>query len=384
MSRPLPQTGAAATAIQPPRTVFARLRPWVLVFDPILLAVLCAIAMLSLVTMYSAAYEFPGRLEAHARNLLLAASVMWLAAVVPREWLFRVALPLFLVGVALLIAVALVGDVSKGARRWLNVFGIVRIQPSELLKIAAPLMLAWYFQYRQRALGLLDFVVAAALLAVPVFLILKQPDLGTAILVGASGAFVIFLAGLGWKPIATLVLGAAAAAPVFWQLMHDYQRQRVLTFLDPSSDPLGSGFHIIQSTIAIGSGGLWGKGWMQGTQTHLDFVPERTTDFILAVYSEEFGLMGNLVLIGLYGLLVLRCLAIASAAASLFHRLLAAALGLVFFTYAFVNIGMVSGILPVVGVPLPLMSYGGTAMVTLGVGLGLVMAAARERAPRPQ
>jgi rod shape determining protein RodA len=182
----------------------------------------------------------------------------------------------------------------------------------------------------------------------------------------------------------TLLIGSAAAAPAFWHLMHEYQRQRVLTFLDPTSDPLGSGFHIIQSTIAIGSGGFWGKGWMQGTQTHLDFVPERTTDFILAVYSEEFGLMGNLVLIGLYALLVLRCLAIASATATLFHRLLAAALGLVFFTYAFVNIGMVSGVLPVVGVPLPLMSYGGTAMVTLGVGLGLVMAAARERAPRPE
>ncbi len=384
MSRPLPQTGAAATAIQPSQTLFARLRPWVLVFDPLLLLVLCAIAMLSLITMYSAGYEFPGRLEAHARNLLLAAAVMWLAAVVPREWLLRFALPLFLCGVVLLIAVALIGDVSKGARRWLNLFGLLRIQPSELLKIACPMMLAWYFQYRQRALGPLDFLVAAALLVVPVVLILKQPDLGTAILVGASGAFVIFLAGLGWKPIATLLVGGAAAAPAFWHLMHDYQRQRVLTFLDPTSDPLGNGFHIIQSTIAIGSGGLWGKGWMQGTQTHLDFVPERTTDFILAVYSEEFGLMGNLVLIGLYALLVLRCLAIASATATLFHRLLAAALGLVFFTYAFVNIGMVSGVLPVVGVPLPLMSYGGTAMVTLGVGLGLVMAAARERAPRPE
>jgi rod shape determining protein RodA len=246
------------------------------------------------------------------------------------------------------------------------------------------MMLAWYFQYRQRVLGTLDFGLAAVLLAIPVLFILRQPDLGTAILVGASGVFVIFLAGLGWKPIAALALAGAAAAPAFWHLMHDYQRQRVLTFLDPTSDPLGSGFHIIQSTIAIGSGGLWGKGWMQGTQTHLEFVPERTTDFILAVFSEEFGLMGNLVLITLYALLVLRSLAIATAAASLFHRLLAGALALVFFTYAFVNIGMVSGILPVVGVPLPLMSYGGTAMVTLGIGLGLVMAAGREPHARAQ
>jgi rod shape determining protein RodA len=381
VSRPLPQGGAAATAIQPQPSLLARLRPWVLVFDPILFLVLLALAMLSLVTMYSAAYEFPGRLELHARNLLLAGAVMWVAAVTPREWLLRAAVPLFVLGVLLLIAVALVGDVTKGARRWLNL-GFIRIQPSELLKIALPLMFAWYFQYRQRALGALDFLLAGVLLALPVWLILRQPDLGTALLVASSGLYVIFLAGLSWKVIAALACVATAAAPLYWQLMHDYQRQRVLTFLDPTSDPLGNGFHIIQSTIAIGSGGLWGKGWMQGTQTHLEFIPERTTDFILAVYSEEFGLMGNALLITLYLLLVLRSFAIASAAASLFHRLLAGAMGLVFFTYAFVNIGMVSGVLPVVGVPLPLMSYGGTAMVTLGIGLGLVMAAARERQER--
>ncbi len=378
MSRALPQGGAAATAIQPERSLLARLRPWILVFDPIMLAVLIAIAALSLVTMYSAAYEFTGRLEMHARNLLLAAAVMWIAAVMPKSWLLRAAVPLFVAGVVLLIAVALFGDVTKGARRWLNL-GFIRIQPSEILKIALPLMFAWYFQYRQRALGALDFLLAGLLLAIPVWLILRQPDLGTALLVAASGLYVIFLAGLSWKVIAGLGLATAAAAPLYWQLMHDYQRQRVMTFLDPTSDPLGAGFHIIQSTIAIGSGGLWGKGWMQGTQTHLEFIPERTTDFILAVYSEEFGLMGNALLITLYLLLVLRSFAIAAAAASLFHRLLAGAMGLVFFTYAFVNIGMVSGALPVVGVPLPLMSYGGTAMVTLGIGLGLVMAAARDR-----
>jgi len=385
LSRPLPQTGAAATAIQPQRSVLARMRPWVFVFDPMLLILLCAVALLSLVTMYSAANEFPGRLEAHARNLLLALGVMWAVAVIPRAWLLRAALPLFAFGVVLLVAVDLFGDVSKGARRWLSVFGLIRIQPSEILKIATPLMLAWYFQHRGRVLGGLDFILAGAVLAVPVVLILRQPDLGTAVLVGMSGVFVIFLAGLGWRPIAAIGAAALAAAPIFWNwLMHDYQRQRVLTFLDPTSDPLGSGFHIIQSTIAIGSGGLWGKGWLHGTQTHLDFVPERTTDFILAVYSEEFGLMGNLLLIGLYLAIVLRCLAIAAGASGLFHRLLAGALGLVFFIYAFVNIGMVSGVLPVVGVPLPLMSYGGTAMVTLGIGMGLVMAAARERTPRPQ
>jgi rod shape determining protein RodA len=364
------------------RAALERVRPWVAVFDWPLVIALTLIAVLSVVTMASAAHDFPGRFEAHLRNLSLAVLATWAAALVPRAWLMRMAVPLFVGGVMLLIAVALFGDIAKGARRWLNL-GFIRIQPSEVMKIAAPLMLAWYFQQREGAVRWFDFAIAAALLMVPVWLVARQPDLGTALLVLASGGFVIFLAGLSWKLITSLAIGLAACAPLLWTAMHDYQRSRVLTLLDPASDPLGRGFHIIQSTIAIGSGGVWGKGWMEGTQTRLEFVPERTTDFILAVFSEEFGLVGNGVLIALYLAVVLRALAIASSGLTLFDRLLTGALALVFFVYAFVNMGMVSGVLPVVGVPLPFMSYGGTAMVTLGLGLGLVMGVARSRS-RPE
>ena len=364
------------------RSAIQKIRPWVAVFDAPLALALLALVIISVITMASAAHDFPGRFDAHLRNLFIAAAALWLAALAPRAWLMRLAVPLFLAGVALLIAVALFGDVAKGARRWLNL-GFVRIQPSEVLKIAAPLMLAWYFQRREGALRWFDFALAATLLMVPVWLIARQPDLGTALLVFASGGFVIFLAGLPWKVLASLVVALTTAAPLLWTSMHDYQRQRVLTLLDPASDPLGRGFHIIQSTIAIGSGGVWGKGWMEGTQTRLEFVPERTTDFILAVFSEEFGLVGNGVLIALYMFIVLRALAIAARGITLFDRLLAGSLALVFFVYAFVNIGMVSGVLPVVGVPLPFMSYGGTAMVTLGLGLGILMGIARLR-DRPE
>jgi rod shape determining protein RodA len=364
------------------RAALARARPWVMVFDAPLAAALLAIVALSVITMYSAAHDFPGRFEAHVRNLFIAAAALWLAAIAPRAWLQRFAVPLFLAGIVLLVAVALFGDVAKGARRWLNL-GVIRIQPSEMLKIAAPLMIAWYFQRREGALRWFDFLVAAVLLMVPVWLIARQPDLGTALLVFASGGFVIFLAGVPWKALVALGIAITASAPLLWTSMHDYQRQRVLTLLDPASDPLGRGFHIIQSTIAIGSGGVWGKGWMEGTQTRLEFVPERTTDFILAVFSEEFGLVGNGVLLALYLVVVLRSLAIAARALTLFDRLLAGSLALVFFVYAFVNIGMVSGVLPVVGVPLPLMSYGGTAMVTLGLGLGILMGISRAR-KRPE
>jgi len=278
----------------------------------------------------------------------------------------------------LLVAVALFGDVAKGARRWLDL-GVTRIQPSELMKIAMPLMLAWYFQRREGARGWVDFVVAGLLLAVPVGLIARQPDLGTALLVSSAGLYVIFLGGLSWKVIAGGIVAGLASLPVLWSVMHDYQRQRILMMIDPSSDPLGKGFHVIQSTIAVGSGGIWGKGWMEGTQAHLEFIPERTTDFIFAVFSEEFGLIGNATLLAIYLLVIGRGLVIAANGATLFARLLAGAITLVFFTYAFVNVGMVSGILPVVGVPLPLMSYGGTAMVTLGIGLGLLMSIGRQR-----
>jgi rod shape determining protein RodA len=270
------------------------------------------------------------------------------------------------------------GEVINGARRWLNV-GVTRIQPSELMKIAIPLMLAWYFHRNEGKLNLLHFTIGGALLLLPVGLIVRQPDLGTAVLISASGFFVIFLAGLSWKVILALGVCAAAAAPVLWTLMHGYQRQRILTLLDPSQDPLGAGYHTIQSTIALGAGGLGGKGWLKGTQSHLDFLPERTTDFIFAVYSEEFGLVGNVVLVALFLALIARGLIITLNAPNTFARLLAGAITLGFFTYAFVNMGMVSGILPVVGVPLPLISYGGTSLVTICLGFGILMSIQTHR-----
>jgi rod shape determining protein RodA len=289
----------------------------------------------------------------------------------------RFAVPIYTIGVALLIAVATFGMIKKGARRWLNI-GMV-IQPSEIMKIAMPLMLAWFFQKREGMIRWHEFLVAGVLLAIPTALIIKQPDLGTAMLVLAVGFYVIFLAGLSWKILIGLIIAGAASLPLVWSMLHDYQRHRVMTLLDPTTDPLGKGFHIIQSTIAIGSGGLTGKGWLNGTQSHLEFIPERTTDFIFAVFSEEFGLIGNIVLMVLYLLLIGRGLIIAANAPTFFARLLAGALTLMFFTYAFVNMGMVSGIIPVVGVPLPFMSYGGTAFVTLGLGVGILMSIQRHR-----
>ena len=359
-------------------------------FDgPLALAVFL-LACAGLLTMYSVGFDFGSRFPDHARNMVLAATIMFIVAQVPPQRLQSFAVPLYMAGVALLIAVAVFGVTKKGARRWVNV-GVV-IQPSEILKIAMPLMLSWWFQKREGQLRPLDFLVAGLLLIVPVGLIVKQPDLGTAILVLAAGMAVIFFAGLSWKLILPpLVIGLAAATllvvfesrlcaeGVAWPLLHDYQQQRICTLLDPSKDPLGKGFHIIQGMIAIGSGGLFGKGFMQGTQTHLEFIPERTTDFIFAAYSEEFGLMGNVFLMAGFLFLVLRGLAIAIEASTVFSRLLASSITMIFFTYAFVNMGMVSGILPVVGVPLPFISYGGTAMVTLGMGLGILMSIAKAK-----
>ena len=326
----------------------------------------------------------------HGRNMVIAVTLLFFVAQIPPQRLMSLAVPLYTVGVTLLIAVAIFGVTKKGARRWLNL-GIT-IQPSEILKIAMPLMLAWWFQKREGLLRPLDFGVALLLLAMPVGLIMKQPDLGTAILVLSAGLYVIFFAGLSWKliapPLFLVVLGlfavvwygdALCADGVRWPVLHDYQQQRICTLLDPSRDPLGKGFHIIQGMIAIGSGGMTGKGFMQGTQTHLEFVPERTTDFIFAAYSEEFGLVGNLMLITGFIFLILRGLYIAVMASTLFTRLLAGSVTLTFFTYAFVNMGMVSGILPVVGVPLPFISYGGTAMVTLGLGIGILMSIAKAK-----
>jgi rod shape determining protein RodA len=367
-----------------------RLGPMLQGFDGPLAFAVFLLACAGLLTMYSSGFDHGTRFVDHGRNMLLAAMIMFVVAQVPPQRLMSFAVPLYLVGVGLLVAVAVFGITKKGARRWVNV-GVV-IQPSEILKIAMPLMLAWWFQKREGQLRPLDFIVAVLLLAVPVALIIKQPDLGTSLLVLAAGLAVIFFAGLSWKLIVPpLVLGLAGVVLIVgfegtlcaegfrWPILHDYQQQRICTLLDPSKDPLGKGFHIIQGMIAIGSGGIFGKGFMQGTQTHLEFIPERTTDFIFAAYSEEFGLLGNLFLIASFLFLVLRGLAIALEAPTLFSRLLAGAVTMIFFTYAFVNMGMVSGILPVVGVPLPFISYGGTAMVTLGMGLGILMSISKAK-----
>ncbi len=359
------------------RSLWRRLKPHLMVFDAPMAMILFLLLSISLITMYSAGIEYPGRLEGQIRNTLIAFVVMWVAALVPPQTLLRLAVPIYTVGVTLLIAVMVFGVVKKGARRWLYIG--VDIQPSEIMKIAMPLMLAWYFHQKAGMVRWHSFVVAAVLLAVPVGLIQLQPDLGTSLLVLSSGLFVIFLAGLSWKALLAMVVAGAASLPIAWTLMHDYQRDRVMMLIDPTKDPLGKGFHIIQSIIAIGSGGVWGKGLLKGTQSHLEFVPEQTTDFVFALYAEEFGIVGILGLLLVYLLLIGRGLMIASNAPSLFTRLLAGAITMIFFVYAFVNMGMVSGILPVVGVPLPFMSYGGTAFVTLGLGTGILMSIQRHR-----
>jgi rod shape determining protein RodA len=354
-----------------------RIRSHIMVFDGPLALIIFLIVSTGIVTLYSAGIDFPGRVEDQLRNILISFLVMWVLANVPPQTLMRFAIPIYTFGIALLIAVAMFGMVKKGARRWINV-GVV-IQPSEMMKIATPLMLAWYFQKRAAVLRWKDFLIASVILLIPVVLIAKQPDLGTALLVVAAGFAVIFLAGLSWRVLLGLVLAAAASIPIAWPMLHGYQRDRVMTMIDPTTDPLGKGFHIIQSQIAVGSGGFAGKGWLHGTQAHLEFIPERTTDFIFAVYSEEFGFIGNCILVILYMLLVIRGLMIAANAPTLFARLMAGSVTMIFFTYAFVNMGMVSGILPVVGVPLPFMSYGGTAFVTLGMGAGILMSVQRNR-----
>ena len=348
-----------------------------LIFDRSLAIIVGLIMLLGCLAVASAAMDYPGRFEGHVRNIAVGIMVMWIAAVVPPQKLMRFALPIYLAGLGLLVAVAMFGLVKNGARRWLNV-GVI-IQPSEIMKLALPLMLAWYFQRREGMIRWRDFLVAALLVLAPVAFILRQPDLGTAMLVLSSGFFVIFLAGLSWRFIIGMMISGLASLPLVWSMLHDYQRGRVMTLIDPTSDPLGKGFHIIQSTIAIGSGGLIGKGWLNGSQAHLEFIPERTTDFIFAVFSEEFGLLGNAVLLVLYLMLIGRGLLIAANAPTLFSRLLAGAITLSIFVYAFVNMGMVSGILPVVGVPLPFMSYGGTAFVTLSLAVGTLMSIQRHR-----
>jgi rod shape determining protein RodA len=346
--------------------------------DSFLLAVALSIVGVGLVTLFSAADQSVARVSTQLMSLAFSLALMWIVANVPPQTLARAAVPLYVVGIVMLVAVALFGTVVNGSRRWLNL-GFARFQPSELMKIALPLMLAWYFQKFEGRIGWRDFALATLLIAVPVYLIKRQPDLGTALLIGASGFYVLYLAGLSWKLIVGLFALAAAATPLAWAHLHGYQRERILTFLDPTRDPLGAGYHSSQASIALGSGGVVGKGWMNGTQTHLDFLPERHTDFIFAVFGEEFGLIGNVVLIVLYLLLIGRGMMITANASTLFTRLIAGTVTLMFFTYAFVNMAMVSGLLPVVGVPLPLVSYGGTALISLFIGLGILMSVQAHR-----
>lgn len=366
----------------------------VFVFDPLLLFVLLALTAVGLATMHSAVGSMDGRFAEQVRNFGIAAFAMWVAAQASPRVLEHIAVPTYIVGVILLFLVEFFGETRQGATRWLDI-GITTLQPAELMKIAMPMMLAWYFHRREGTLRIRDFLVAGLLLAVPFMLIVRQPDLGTALLVFAAGFFVIYFAGLSLRLLApVMVLGLLGVVglivfqdrlcdPAFdWVVLHDYQKHRVCTLLDPTTDPLGKGFHTIQSSIAIGSGGLFGKGYMNGTQSQLDFIPERTTDFIFAVYAEELGLVGGVFLLLLYFLLLMRGLSIAWSAPNAFTRLLGGALTMVFFVYAFVNIGMVTGILPVVGVPLPMMSYGGTALLTLGVAAGLLMAIHRHSTRR--
>jgi len=372
-------------------SAWRRIKPVFTGFDGPLAVALLLLAAAGMMTMYSAGFDHGTRFVDHGRNMLVAAAILFLVAQITPQRLMALAVPLYVVGVALLVATAVFGLTKKGATRWLDV-GITVVQPSEIMKIAMPLMLAWWFQKREGQLRPFDFGVAGLLLLVPVGLIAKQPDLGTAILVCAAGLFVIFFAGLSWRLIVPVLALAAIGivalvaseeaickSGVEWPVLREYQKNRVCTLLDPTKDPLGKGFHIIQGMIAIGSGGVDGKGFMKGTQTHLEFIPERTTDFIFAAFAEEFGLIGTVALLLGFIFLIMRGLMIAAEAPTVFTRLLAGALTLNFFTYAFVNMGMVSGILPVVGVPLPFISYGGTAMVTLGLGLGILMSISRNR-----
>lgn len=337
-----------------------------------LLAMLMVLAAVGMLVLYSAGDSDTGLLIRQCIRLLVAFGAMFVLAQIPPSIFRRYSAAVWVVTVLLLIAVLFVGSKGGGAQRWLDL-GVVKFQPSELMKLTLPLVTAAWLASRSNPPSSRSVLISLALIAIPVLLIARQPDLGTSILMGASGIFVLFLAGLGWRWIFGGMGLVAAALPALWYVMKDYQRQRVLTLLNPEADPFGAGYHIIQSKIAIGSGGFWGKGWLNGTQSHLDFLPERSTDFIFAVLAEEHGLMGVIPLLVLYLAIVFRCLYIAAQATNLFNRTVAGSIGLTFFVYVFVNIGMVSGLLPVVGVPLPLVSYGGTSMVTLMAGFGILM-----------
>ncbi|NOY62096.1 MAG: rod shape-determining protein RodA [Gammaproteobacteria bacterium] len=337
-----------------------------------LVAGLLVLSAVGLLILYSASGQNEALMQRQLIRIGLAFAVMVVVAQISPYFLERWTPWLFCIGLLLLLTVLVAGDVGKGAQRWLDL-GLFRFQPSELMKIAVPMMVAWYLADTPLPPSLKRLFVAMVIVVVPVVLIATQPDLGTSLLIAASGLFVLFLAGVRWRLIIGTTVTLAASAPALWAVMHDYQRARVRTFLDPERDPLGAGYHIIQSKIAIGSGGVYGKGWLNGTQSHLDFLPERSTDFIFAVFSEEFGLIGVCLLLLLYLFILIRGLYIATQAQGAFGRLLAGSLILTFFVYVFVNIGMVSGLLPVVGLPLPLISYGGTSIVTLMASFGILM-----------
>ena len=349
-------------------------RDWqhLLHLDAVLLLGLLVTSAFGLVVLYSASGQDMGVLTRQLIRLGAAFATMALVAQLPTQWFMRWTPWLYGVGVCLLVAVLAFGDIGKGAQRWLDL-KILRFQPSEMMKLTVPMMVAWYLsEYRLPPSGL-RLLVSGLLILVPVMLIAVQPDLGTAVLIAGAGFFAVFLAGMYWRLLIGMVVACTAGLPVVWHFMHDYQRQRVITFLNPEQDPLGAGYHIIQSKIAIGSGGMFGKGWLNGTQAHLEFLPERSTDFIFAVLGEEFGLMGILLLLTLYATIIVRSVYIATQAQDTFSRLLGGSLAMTFFIYIIVNTGMVTGLLPVVGLPLPLVSYGGTSMVTLMAGFGMLM-----------
>lgn len=346
--------------------------------DAPLLFTLIAVSALGLIVLYSAGGGDMALVERQLVRLGIAFAGMLIVAQLTPGMLQRLTPWLFVLGMLFLLAVLIGGEASGGAQRWLNLY-IIRFQPSEMMKLAVPMMVAWYLTDVRLPPNRWQLLASATLIAVPMLMIAKQPDLGTALLIASSGFFVLFLAGLQWRLLAFFTVLLAAAAPALWHFMHDYQRQRVITFLHPESDPLGSGYHIIQSKIAIGSGGLLGKGWMNGTQSQLNFLPERSTDFIFAVLGEEFGFFGILTLFALYMIIVVRGITITIQAQDTYTRLLAGSLSMTFFVYFIVNTGMVTGLLPVVGLPLPIISYGGTSIVTLMAGFGILMSIQTHR-----
>jgi rod shape determining protein RodA len=346
--------------------------------DRTLLFALIGLSAISLFVVYSASARDTGATLGHLMRLGLGFLVLLLVAQVRPEILERWSPYIFGAGMILLLAVLGIGVIGKGAQRWLHL-GFLKFQPAEVMKLAVPMMLSWYLARGDLPPSLPRLAAAFLMMAVPAFMIIKQPDLGTALLVFGAGTFVLFLAGMRWRVILILLALIAVAAPFAWRHLHDYQQQRILTLFDPEADPLGTGYHTIQSMIAVGSGGVYGKGWLNSSQAHLDYLPESSTDFIFAVFAEEFGLLGSLLLVGLYVFIVARGLLIAYLAKDTFTRLLAGSLSLTFFLYFFVNMGMVTGILPIVGIPLPMMSYGGSSIVTVMAAFGILMSIQTHR-----